>query len=77
MTALSGADFSTVIKTAGTTALMAALPSIITAVSGPLITALTGPAGLVALIVIAIGVAVANIIKKQKEARDAEMERLG
>lgn len=77
MTALSGADFSTVIKTALTTALMAALPSVITAISEPLITALTGPVGLIALIVIAIGVGVANIIKKQNEVRDAELERLG
>ena len=83
MMAISGADLSTIIKTAGTSALMAAIPSIISAVAPTLIAALTGPIGLVGLAVGAIaliGYEIDKYYKKleaqQKAAQQSEINRL-
>ena len=78
--AISGADFSTVIKITGISALSAAIPSIISAVM-PLITSvLIGPAGIVAVIAAAV-IGGAYLITKSisdanKAAKQAELDRL-
>ena len=80
MMAISGVDFSTVIKTAGISALSAAIPSIISAVM-PLVTSiLTGPVGIVAVIATAV-IGGAYLITKSindanKAAKQAELNRL-
>ena len=76
MTALSGADFSTIIKTALISAVIPLLSTLITAATPIILEIFTGPVGIVALIVAAILTGVALIIKKNKEVKDAEIERL-
>ena len=80
MMAISGADFSTVIKIAGISALSAAIPSIISAVI-PLITKiLASPVGLGAVIAAAVIGGVYLITKSisdaNKAAKQAELNRL-
>ena len=80
MTAISGADFSTVIKTAGIAALSAAIPSIISAVMPLIAVILTGPVGIVAVIATAV-IGGALLITKSindanKAAKQAELNRL-
>ena len=78
--AISGADFSTVIKITGISALSAAIPSIISAVI-PLITKiLASPVGIVAVIAAAV-IGGAYLITKSisdanKAAKQAELDRL-
>ena len=78
--AISGADFSTVIKIAGISALSAAIPSIISAVMPLIIGILTGPVGIVAVIAAAVIGGVYLITKSisdaNKAAKQAELDRL-
>ena len=83
MMAISGADLSTVIKTAGTSALMAAIPSIISAIAPTLIGALMSPIGLVGIAVggfALIGYEIDKYYKKleenQRAAERMELNRL-
>ena len=76
MMAISGADFSTVIETAGISALSAAIPSIISAVIPLISSILTGPVGIgVLLTTILVGSFVA-IEKASEKAKRAELNRL-
>lgn len=78
MMAISGADLSTVIKTAGTSALMAAIPSIISAIAPTLIGALMSPIGLVGIAVggfALIGYEIDKYYKKLEENQRA-VERM-
>ena len=76
MMAISGADFSTVIETAGISALSAAIPSIISAVMPLISSILTGPVGIgVLLTTILVGSFVA-IEKASEKAKRAELNRL-
>lgn len=74
--ALSGADFKTIIKTTLITAVTAILPSVISTIGPTLIGLIAPPAGIIVLIIAAVITGLALIIKKNKEARDAEAERL-
>lgn len=78
--AISGADFSTVIKIAGISALSAAIPSIISAVMPLIISILAGPVGIVAVIAAAVIGGVCLITKSisdaNKAAKQAELDRL-
>ena len=80
MMAISGVDFSTVIKTAGISALSAAIPSIISAVMPLIISILTGPVGIVAVIAAAVTGGVYLITKSisdaNKAVKQAELNRL-
>ena len=76
MMAISGADFGTIIKTAGTTALMAAIPSILQAIMPTLITFFTGPAGIITLVLAGAIALTATIISDSQKAEEAERKRL-
>lgn len=80
MTGLSGADFGTVIKTSLISALVAALPSVISAISPFIISIITGPVGIIALISTALIGGTLFVIKKigdaNKTAKEAELNRL-
>lgn len=76
MLGISGADFGTVIKTAGISALTAAIPSIIQAIMPTLISFFSGPAGIIALIAGGAIALTAMIVSESKKAEEAERERL-
>ena len=78
MMAISGADLSTIIKTAGTSALMSAIPTIISAIAPTLINALLSPIGLVGIAVggfALIGYEIDKYYKKLEENQRA-VERM-
>lgn len=78
MMAISGADFSTVIKTAGISALSAAIPSLISAVAPMIISTLMSPVGLVGIAVgaiVSIGHEIDKYYKKLEENQRA-VERI-
>lgn len=78
MMAISGADFSTVIKTASISALSAAIPSLISAVMPTIVSALVSPVGLVGIAVGAIALIGHEIDKyyKKLEENQRAVERI-
>ena len=78
--AISGADFETVLKTAGISAITAAIPSLISTFAPVIISFLTGPVGLITLATTAIVGGIALIVKKVNDANEAaekaELDRL-